>query len=125
MELFPEYADTINRGLQRWRERNSEALDEVANQWRAYVDRDHKVAQLPAKSYEQYTAKVITEEVGSVFTTLGGEHSVPAQQLCKNYASTTLQSTRLYLERLLMTQLESFRNCSREGLCPNISQPDK
>ncbi|WP_457356247.1 hypothetical protein [Roseateles sp. P5_D6] len=125
MELFPEYADTISHGLQRWRERNSEALAEVEAQWRAYVDRDHKAAQLPARLYDQQTAKVISEQVANAFTTLGGEDSIPAQQFCKDYASATLRSTKIYLEALLMTQLESFRNCGREGLCPNISRPGK
>jgi len=125
IELFPAYADTINHGLQRWTERNADALAEVQAQWRAYVERDHKVARLPAKAYEQKVVEATAEALRDGFATLGGEHSIPAQQHCQNYVSVTLRSTKLYLETHLMTELENFRSCRREGLCPNVSEPVK
>ena len=119
--LFPEYAESIQIGLGKWKERNAPALAEIEAQWQAYVERDHKAAGLPADGYDRKLSDAAMKEVAKSFEVLGGEGSVYARAHCRNYPSDTLRSTKLYLEARLMTELDSFRQCRRTGRCPNLA----
>jgi hypothetical protein len=121
MVLFPEYAEFIQIGLEEWKERNAPALAEIEVQWQAYVERDHKVAGLPADGYDKKLSDAASKEVAESFEILGGEGSVYARAHCRNYPSDTLRSPKLYLEARLMTELDGFRQCSQTGHCPNLA----
>lgn len=122
--LFPEYATYIEEGLAKWRERNARALQEIAVQWQAYVERDYKEANLTKEAYERGIQKYVEQSLRQAFEKLHGERSIFARQHCQEYASVTLKSTKLYLEAKLSQELESFRNCHERNLCPNVHAPE-
>jgi hypothetical protein len=120
--IFPEYGPSIEDGLTRWKERNAAALQQIQAQWLAYVERDHKEANLPKELYERKVQSVAELGAKQVFEKLHGESSVFAREYCQNYASTTLRSTGLYLEAKLSKELASFRGCHANGFCPNLAK---
>jgi hypothetical protein len=124
-ELNPEFAESIQVGLDKWKERNASALSEISAQWQAYVDRDHKAANLPAELYDKKISGYAAKEVASVFNTLGGESSIHAKVYCQNYGGVTLRGTNLFLEARLFAELDSFRECKQTGRCPNLGKSSK
>lgn len=118
--LFPEYAIEIQVALDKWRTRNEPALAEIERQWKAYVERDHVSANLPAQRYSDEVERNARSAVFDSFRTLGGEDSSFAREHCRNYSSITMRSVKIYLEARLMSELDAFRQCRSTGLCPNL-----
>lgn len=118
--IFPEFQESIREGTLKWRERNAPALREIGAQWAAYVDRDHKVAGLEPFDYDAKIEEEAVRAVRRVFMIMNGEDSMFARQHCRDYATVTLRSTKLYLEARLQTELEELRAC--QALCPNLKR---
>ncbi|MDM0058930.1 hypothetical protein [Variovorax fucosicus] len=115
--MFPNTEAAIVRATQQFQMQNRRALQEVASQWKAYVERDSKAANLPATGYASYLERQISRELADLFLRLGGQQSLQAQTYCEKLPSTL---EAMFVETRFAPELSQMRNCSSAGTCPNL-----